>query len=113
MALETVFRQKTFHNLTDTQKQDKLRKDSEYEIAVQALKFIGLMYSSINPRVELPSEIVKKLFIFCCSTCSRNNKFDDIFDEYKFELELLSKSYVSDNISKKFGSDICTRLGVF
>ena len=37
MALETVFRQKTFHRLTDEQKQAKLQKDSQYEIAVQNL----------------------------------------------------------------------------
>ena len=35
--METIWRQKAFHGLTDTQKQDKLRKDSQYEIAVQNL----------------------------------------------------------------------------
>jgi len=37
MPLETIYRQKPFHSLTDTQKQEKLQKDSEYEIAVQNL----------------------------------------------------------------------------
>lgn len=35
--METIYRQKAFHNLTDAQKQVKLQKDSEYEIAVQNL----------------------------------------------------------------------------
>ena len=35
--LETIWRPKRFSLLTDTQKQEKLKKDSEYEIAVQNL----------------------------------------------------------------------------
>ncbi|GAI97159.1 unnamed protein product [marine sediment metagenome] len=35
--METIYRQKAFHRLTDIQKQAKLQKDSEYEIAVQNL----------------------------------------------------------------------------
>lgn len=35
--METVYRQMAFHRLNDTQKQAKLKKDSEYEIAVQNL----------------------------------------------------------------------------
>lgn len=37
MAIETVYRQKAFHRLTDAQKQAKLQKDSEYKIAVDNL----------------------------------------------------------------------------
>jgi len=35
--METIWRQKAFQGLTDIQKQAKLKKDSEYEIAVQDL----------------------------------------------------------------------------
>jgi len=35
--METIYRQKAFHRLSDIQKQEKLKKDSEYEIAVQNL----------------------------------------------------------------------------
>ena len=37
MALETIWRQLAFHKLNDAQKQEKLQKDSEYEIAVRNL----------------------------------------------------------------------------
>lgn len=37
MALETIYRQKAFHRLNDTQKKAKLQKDSEYKIAVDNL----------------------------------------------------------------------------
>lgn len=37
MALETIYRQKAFHRLNETQKQAKLAKDSEYKIAVDNL----------------------------------------------------------------------------
>ena len=37
MALETIWRQLAFHKLNDAQKQEKLKKDSDYEIAVQNL----------------------------------------------------------------------------
>ena len=33
--METIYRQLAFSKLNDTQKQEKLKKDSEYEIAVQ------------------------------------------------------------------------------
>ena len=35
--METLYRQKAFHRLNDTQKKDKLQKDSEYKIAVDNL----------------------------------------------------------------------------
>jgi len=35
--MTTIWRQIPFQRLTDTQKQEKLKKDSEYEIAVQNL----------------------------------------------------------------------------
>lgn len=35
--METLYRQKAFHRLNDTQKQVKLKKDSEYKIAVDNL----------------------------------------------------------------------------
>lgn len=35
--METIYRQKAFRRLTDAQRQAKLQKDSEYEIAVQNL----------------------------------------------------------------------------
>ena len=35
--IETIYRQKAFHRLTKSQQKAKLRKDSEYEIAVQNL----------------------------------------------------------------------------
>ena len=37
MALETIYRQKSPHLLTEAQSAEKLKKDSEYEIAVQNL----------------------------------------------------------------------------
>ena len=49
MPIETVWRPKRFSLLTDTQKQEKLTKDSEYEIAVQNL------YASL-PRDEAIAE---------------------------------------------------------
>lgn len=35
--METIYRQKAFHNLSDAQKQESVKKSSEYEIAVQNL----------------------------------------------------------------------------
>ena len=35
--LETIYRQIAFHRLNDAQKQEKLKRDSEYEITVQNL----------------------------------------------------------------------------
>ena len=52
MALETIWRQLAFHKLNDAQKQEKLKKDSQYEIAVQNL------YASL-PREQAIAEKVK------------------------------------------------------
>ena len=47
--LETIYRQLAFHKLNDAQKQEKLKKDSEYEIAVKNL------YASL-PREQAMAE---------------------------------------------------------
>ena len=49
MALETIWRQLAFHKLNDAQKQEKLKKDSQYEIAVKNL------YASL-PREQAMAE---------------------------------------------------------